>query len=161
MLRDIPAGDAHIIHGIIKMKFSIGGIENEKIEVELVGYEREPVGEYYDDNWVRGNVSISVSGFRGNYGAAFLTVDFSQFLDELQNLYNSLNGIAEFKTLEGQLYIKASGDGKGHISIEGEASNGMETGNRLNFNLEIDQTDLSSTIKQLKKLVKQYPVRGA
>jgi hypothetical protein len=143
------------------MKFSIGGIEHEKIEVELVGYEREPTGEYHDDNWVRGNVSISVSGFRGNYGAAFLTVDFSQFLDELQNLYMSLKGTAEFNTLERQLYIKASGDGKGHISIEGEAMDRTGIGNRLNFNIEIDQTNLSSTINQLKELVKHYPVRIA
>ncbi|MFC1813861.1 hypothetical protein ACFL03_14340 [Thermodesulfobacteriota bacterium] len=143
------------------MKFSIGGIEHEKIEVELVCYEREPTGEYYDDNWVRGNVFISVGGFKGNYGAAFLTDEFSRFLDELQNLYKSLKGTAEFKTIEEQLYIKASGDGKGHISIEGEALDGAGIGNRLNFNLEIHQTDLSSTINQLKKLVKYYPVRIA
>ena len=31
------------------MEFSIGGIEHEKIQVELTGYEREPTGEYYDD----------------------------------------------------------------------------------------------------------------
>ncbi len=146
---------------MIKTKFSIGGNEHEKIEVELVCYEREPTGEYYDDNWVHGNVFISVGGFKGNYGAAFLTVEFSRFLDELQHLYKSLKGTAEFKTLEEQLYIKASGDGKGHISIEGEAVDAAGTGNRLNFNFEIDQTDLLSTIKQLKKLVKHYPVRGA
>ena len=143
------------------MKFSIGGIEHEKIEVELVCYEREPTGEYYDDNWVRGNVFISVGGFKGNYGAAFLTDEFSRFLDKLQNLYKSLEGTAEFKTIEEQLYIKASGDGKGHVIIEGEALDEAGIGNRLNFNLEIDQTDLSSTIKQLKELVKHYPVRIA
>ena len=143
------------------MKFSIGGVEREKVEVEVACYEREPTGEYYDDNWVRGNVFISVGGFKGNYSAAFLTHEFSRFLDELQNLYKSLKGTAEFETIEKQLYIKASGDGKGHISIEGEALDAAGIGNRLNFSLKIDQTDLSYTIKQLKELVKHYPVRIA
>ena len=143
------------------MKFSIGGVEHEKIEVEVVCYERQPTGEYYDDNWVRGYVFISVGGFKGNYGLAFLTDEFSRFLDELQNLYKSLKGTAEFETIEKQLYIKASGDGKGHISIEGEAIDAAGIGNRLNFSLEIDQTDLSYTIKQLKEVVKHYPVRIA
>ena len=142
------------------MKFSIGGIEHEKIEIEVVCYEREPSGEYYDDNWVKANVCLSVGGFKGNYGAAFLTEDFSRFLDELQNIYESLKGTAEFKTIENQLYIKALGDGKGHISIEGEAIDAVGIGNRLNFSLEIDQTDLSYTIKQLKEMVKRYPVRS-
>jgi hypothetical protein len=59
------------------------------------------------------------------------------------------------------LYIKASGDGKGHIRIEGEALDAAGIGNRLNFHFEIDQTDLSYTIKQLRGLVKHYPVRIA
>ena len=141
------------------MKFSMGGVEHGKIEIDVVGYEREPVGEYFDDNWIRGNVSISVGGFKGNYGAAFQADDFSQFLERLQNLYDSLKGTAEFKTMEEQLYIKASGDGKGHIHIAGMAMDDAGMGNRLHFNLEIDQTDLSSTIRQLRELVKQFPVR--
>ena len=143
------------------MKFSIGGVEHEKIEVELTGYEREPTGEYHDDNWVRGNVFISVGGFKGNYGAGFLTDEFSRFLEELQHLYKTLKGTAEFNTIEDQLYIQASGDGKGHISIKGVAADDTGIGNRLNFNFEIDQTDLSSTIGQLKMVAKYYPVRIA
>lgn len=143
------------------MKFSIGGIEHEKIEVGVIGYEQEPTGEYYDDNWIRGSVYISVGGFKGKYSAAFLTDDLSQFLNELQHLYRSLKGTAEFKTMEGQLYVKASGDGKGHIEIEGKAIDAAGIGNQLNFNLEIDQTDLLQTIKQLRELVKHYPVRSS
>jgi hypothetical protein len=32
------------------MIFSFGHSEQERIEVEVHGYERAPVGKYYDDN---------------------------------------------------------------------------------------------------------------
>ena len=34
------------------MTFSFGQSERERIEVEVFGYERQPVGEYWDDNWL-------------------------------------------------------------------------------------------------------------
>ena len=88
--------------------------------------------------------------------------------ESAQRLYKLLlSAIANWKEKnegarleENQLYIKALGDGKGHISIEGEAIDAVGIGNRLNFSLEIDQTDLSYTIKQLKEMVKRYPVRS-
>lgn len=142
------------------MKFSLGGTEHERIEVELTGYERKPAGEYYDDNWVRGHVSIKVGGFSGGFNAAFLAEDFSRFLGQLGPVYESLSGKAEFNTLEGQLMLAAKGDGKGHIEVRGEAMDVAGTGNRLTFYLELDQTQLAGTITELRNVVSEFPVRS-
>jgi hypothetical protein len=84
-------------------------------------YERAPVGEYYDDNWVRAEVFVSVGAFKGKYTAAFLTSDFVGFREELQVLHQSLSGQATFSTLEEQLSLKLSGNGRGGISLAGVA----------------------------------------
>lgn len=143
------------------MKFALGGNEHERIEVDVSGYEREPVGEYYDDNWLGATVSVKVGGFSGWFGAAFMTEDFSRFLNQLRQLYETLGGKAEFNTIEGQLLIALEGDGKGHIEVRGEAMDAAGTGNRLLFNLAIDQTQLSQTMKELSNIVSEYPVRAA
>lgn len=142
-------------------KFSLGDSGHGCIEIDIMDYERELVGEYYDDNWVRGNVSVIVGGFTGKFNAAFLSEDFSRFLEKLNKLYESLSGKAEFTTMEGQLLLEAEGDGKGHIRVRGEAIDVAGTGNRLVFNFEIDQIQLAQTIKELKHVVSDYPVRSA
>jgi len=142
-------------------KFLLGSSGRECVEIDIMGYERELVGEYYDDNWVRGNVSVIVGGFTGKFNAAFLTEDFSRFLEELKRLYESLSGKAEFTTIEGLLLLEAEGDGKGHIRVSGEAMDVVGIGNRLVFNFEIDQTQLAKTIKELKHVISEYPVRLA
>ena len=40
------------------MIFSFGQSQEERIEVDVLDYERAPVGEYWDDNWL--NVEIRV-----------------------------------------------------------------------------------------------------
>jgi hypothetical protein len=34
------------------MTFSFSQSQHERIEVEVLRYERQPVGEYHDDNWL-------------------------------------------------------------------------------------------------------------
>ena len=144
------------------MKFAFGGAKFERIEIEVLVYERDNfVGEYYDDNWVTGNATLQVGKFRGKYSASFLTEDFPPFLDQLVRVYESLTGQAEFFTLEGQLSLLVRGDGRGHINIQGEAIDSLGIGNRLKFKLEIDQTQLTRSIEDLKAIISRYPTRTA
>jgi hypothetical protein len=138
--------------------FFIGGLERQRIEVTVRGYERAPTGDYHDDNWLRVRVSVSAGGFTGRYDAAFLTAELVSFRDALRNLYSSLNGHAEFATLEEQLHLLLSGNGRGEVSLEGIAMD--EAGNRLEFGLKLDQTHLQSTLKELDEVILRFPVRA-
>jgi hypothetical protein len=141
------------------MKFALGGEEYERIEVDVAGYEREPVGQFYDDNWLPVTVSVTVGRFVGQFSAEFMSDDFSRFLSQLSKLYETLSGKAEFNTLERQLFLVLEGDGKGHVVVRGEAMDRVGTGNQLLFDLELDQTQLAQTIRELKDVVAAYPVR--
>ncbi len=141
------------------MIFSFGHSEQERIEVEVQGYERKPVGEYYDDNWLNVEIRVRVGGFRGNASATILTRELTNFLAQLRPLHATLLGTAEFTTMEGQLGLRLAGNGKGHIDLSGEVADQSGIGNRLHFALKFDQTLLGSSICELERVTKEYPER--
>ena len=61
------------------MKFCFGRSKLERIEVEVLGYERATVGEYWDDNWLRVEVQVVAGEFRGKAAAAFITSECPNF----------------------------------------------------------------------------------
>jgi hypothetical protein len=142
------------------MVVSFGGSEHERIEIDAISYERPPAGEYYDDNWLTVDVRVSAGGFRGEARAAFLTGELVDFLTQLRSVYQSLSGTAEFTTLEGQLRLKVTGDGKGHIELVGEVTDQPGVGNTLHFTLQLDQSQLGTSIHELEKLTETFPVRS-
>jgi hypothetical protein len=140
--------------------FSIGGEENERLEVQIHGYERAPVGEYYDDNWVRATVSVAVGAFSGEFDAAFLTSDFVGFRDELLVLNETLAGKASFTTLEDQLSLEFTGNGRGGIGLKAVAVDAPGIGNRLEFALDLDQSYLSGILGGLDEILREFPPRA-
>jgi len=137
------------------MKFSFGQSEREHIEVEVIGYERALVGEYFDDNWLIVKIHVQAGGFCGKVDASILTGELEKFCSELRILFGTLRGAAEFTTLEEQLSLKLNGDGKGHIELHGE----VEAGHRLFFKLEFDQSQLGVSIRELEGVLSRFPVR--
>ena len=143
------------------MIFSFGQSQHERIEVDVLRYEREPVGEHFDDNWLTVQIFVHVGGFNGKIRAAILTDDLPPLLKQLQALYETLAGTAEFTTMEGQLYLLFRGDGKGHIELEGKLADQPGIGNRLHFTLQFDQSQLGASIRELEKVTSKFPVREA
>ena len=139
--------------------FSFGQSENERIEINVLNYERAPVGEYWDDNWLNVEISICAGGFRGKASATIITSELEKFLSELKALHEKLNGTATFTTLEEQLSLRLNGDGKGHIELRGEVADQAGIGNRLNFTLQFDQSQLGTSVRELEKVTAQFPVR--
>ena len=143
------------------MIFSFGQSQHERIEVDVLHYERQPVGEYHDDNWLTVQVRVRVGGFRGTVDGAFITEEFVAFLTQLRSLHQSLSGTAEFTTMEGKLRLRLTGDGKGHIELVGEVADQSGIGNRLHFTLHFDQSQLGASIHELERVTSEFPVRAA
>lgn len=143
------------------MTFSFGHTELERIEVEVRRYERAPVGEYWDDNWLTVEIRVWAGGFRGKASAAIITSELTKFLSELRPLFETLSGTAEFTTIEGQLSLRLVGDGKGHIELRGEVADQPGVGNRLHFALQFDQSQLGASIRELERVTLQFPERAA
>jgi hypothetical protein len=146
---------------LTRMIFSFGQSEQERIEVDVQRYERAPVGEYYDDNWLTTQVRVCAGGFHGKFDAAILTGELVAFLAQLRPLHETLRGTADFSTLEEQLHLRVTGDGKGHMELVGDVADQTGIGNRLHFRLQFDQSQLEASIRELERVTSAFPVRAA
>jgi hypothetical protein len=140
--------------------FALGGSDRERVEVAILGYERAPVGDYHDDNWLRARVTVHAGAFSGAYDAAFLTEELVQFRRQLETLYQSLRGEAKFTTLEEQLSLRLSGNSRGEILLRGIAVDIAGTGNRLEFQITLDQTHLHRVLDELREVIARFPIRA-
>ncbi len=143
------------------MKFSVGESERERVEVDVISYERSVVGEYYDDNWLTVSIAVCVGGFSGRVRAAILTAELAAFAEQLRRLHEQLTGSAEFTTIEGQLSLTLTCDIRGHITLQGEVLDQAGIGNRLSFHLDLDQSFLPQSIQELDAVIQAFPVRHA
>jgi len=141
------------------MTFAFGQSERERLTVDVLSYERPISGEHYDDNWLVITISVLAGGFSGRARATILTDELVSFAEQLHPLCESLKGTAEFATLEGQLSLKLTGDGRGHIHLSGVVSDRPGVGNTLSFTFEFDQTLLQRSIHEIDSVIRAFPVR--
>lgn len=106
--------------------------------------------DFSDSHWLEVDVKLKGGAFQGSYKAAFNYFSFEDLFNELVKINKSLNGTAEFNTLEHQLDMKIIADGLGHIKFEITArdSSSVES-NEFQCSLNIDQTQLPELINQL------------
>jgi hypothetical protein len=141
------------------MIFSFGLSERERIEVDVLRYERSPVGDVHDDNWLSVSIRVRAGGFQGNADAAILTWELVKLASDLRPLVDKLSGAAEFLTLEEQLSFNLEGKGKGHFDFHGEVLDQAGMGNRLRFTLKFDRSSLDSSLRELEAVIVKFPQR--
>jgi hypothetical protein len=117
--------------------------------------------DYWDGNWIDCELEIVAGGFRGRFRADLRSEEFHTFLQEVEGLSRTVEGTATFTTMEGQIALSLSGDGKGSVRVSGEAIDVAGIGNRLQFGFDIDQTSLPSICRSLDDLLAAFPVTGA
>jgi len=130
------------------------------VRVEAVSYEREESRDYYDNNWINSIVFIKCGQFQGEFSAQFMTEDFERFKQELKSLYTDLASPAHFTTIEEQLELIVTGDGRGHIEMQITACDKVADGAELQYTMSFDQTILKPVIEQLQIITKKFPIRG-
>jgi hypothetical protein len=140
----------------------IGQPQNENLQIKVAGRTHPDCKDFWDGNWLNCEVAISSGSFTGNFFPSIRANELSKLLDEIEPLYETLQGTVRFQTMEEQVEIEISGDGKGHIHAKGYLADDVNPSkcNKLNFNLYFDQTCLTETIKGLKTLLNVYPVLG-
>jgi hypothetical protein len=107
---------------------------------------------YRSEEWIETNVSIAVQGFTGSLNAFFDVRDFVSFENELQTLYQNLQGTATLQPLEEQVLLTLVGNGKGGITMNGIARSSFE--NQLEFMIELDQTFIPEILMQLQLITR-------
>ena len=127
--------------------FSIGYPDKERLEITLVAAANDPKAEGYD--WAKGQVRIDVGAFNGELQIDLCLSDIIRFKEQLEPVYEKLEGIAEFKTIEDQLSIRIEVDKLGHVQASGYLLDDFVAGNKLIFNISYDQTLLWHTISEI------------
>ncbi len=75
--------------------------------------------------------------------------DMIGFRKQLMPVYRNLKGIAEFQTIEGQLYFRIELDRLGHVQASGYLIDDLAGDNKLSFKTHFDQTQLRHTISEI------------
>ena len=137
----------------------IGTKLSDHVEISVLGYERMPSGDYYDDNWLSCQVQAKAGAFSGGFAANFLTGELFGLYEGLQKLYRDLKGDISFDPMESQLVLNFKCDNLGHIRVLGFARDQAGTGNKLSIDMSFDQTHLDTLLTSLGELMRAYPVR--
>lgn len=130
------------------------------IRIDLIDYNYPYADLDWDKNWISGIVKVKAGAFSGEFKTDFMTVDFVSFKNEMEKLYDKLNGIATFYTLENQVEIKIIGDGIGHLKAECKVMDYASIGNKLKFEIDFDQTYIPKLLNQLEKITRRFPKIG-
>jgi hypothetical protein len=128
--------------------FHIGGEEAEYVRVSDI--------QDHGDGWFTANVELDVGAFSGRYSADFNAEAFTIFQTQLEALYRTVSGSAIFTSHEEQLELTLTCDATGHIRVRGEATDYAGTGNKLSFELEIDQTHVPGVLRDLQSAMERH-----
>lgn len=139
---------------------TIRGECEEYLTIVVLGRTHPGSTHYMDGNWVRANVEVSVGGFRGLVSGDLRADELEQFHVQLVKLQGSLQGTAEFESLERWLSIHATGDGCGHMEFRCVIRDQPGIGNKLECLFATDQTFTRTTVAELSALVQTFPVVG-
>lgn len=117
--------------------------------------------DYGDGNWLACEIDVAAGAFRGAFRADIRAEEFQTFFDEADGLSRALDGVATFSTMEEQIALTLTGDGKGHVRVQGDARDAPAGENRLHVGFDIDQTYLQEICRSLEIIVAAFPVVGA
>lgn len=96
-------------------------------------------------------VQVLSNNFSANTEIDTGTLQFDEFIHQLLRMYNSLSGMAELIGNDGQKIVFEATK-TGHIKIIGNLRRFlMEEEFKLDFSVEVDQTDLSKSMNKLKR----------
>jgi hypothetical protein len=139
----------------------IGDSDAEHVLIRPLFRSQPGLFDDRDENWIDCELQIVAGCFRGGFRADLRSEEFHTFLEEVEDLSRTLDGTASFTTMEGQIALSLTGDGKGHVRVKGEAIDAAAVGNRLQFVFDIDQTHLPPISESLGHLLAAFPVTGA
>ncbi len=138
----------------------IGDLDAQHVLIRPLFRSQPGLFDDRDGNWIDCDLQIVAGGFRGGFRANLRSEEFQTFLEEVEGLRRTLDGTASFTTLEGQIALSLTGDGKGHVRVTGEAIDTGGAGNRLRFIFDIEQAHLAPVCESVGHLLAAFPVTG-
>ena len=133
--------------------FKLGTEAGDHLIVEIDGRPDEC------DDWLCATIGVRAGAFTATIDALLMTCDFPRFRCQLESLYKTLSGSANFDTIERQLQLNCVGNDRGGIAVNGTVQDRAGDGNELRFRFDIDQTYLPQIISDVQNIESQFPNR--
>jgi hypothetical protein len=87
-------------------------------------------------------IEFQCDGWSGRVQSNFMKGELARFAEEVRRLHRDLVGVARLEPLEPNIVLSLTGDGKGHVTVDGVGQNDFQRSTRLTFKFVIDQTYL-------------------
>ena len=140
------------------VSFSLRSDSDGEITVKILGYEQPHAADVSDANWLNAEVIFKSGGCYFRYNANITTSDIKYFLDSLEKVLVTLEGVASFLTDEEDIILNLQFNKLGAVNIVGELKDMSFPKTKLTFELSSDQSFFSSVCSDLRYLSKKYPV---
>jgi len=129
---------------------------SDSCEIVIGNAGSDNVSLYIMRRWPDGSgsgakIKVQCDGWTGTIDGDFHKGELHRFAQEVRALCHDLSGTARLDPLEPNLALTPTGDGKGHITVQGVARNYFETGTQLMFRFTIDQTYLKGIGESLSE----------
>jgi len=131
--------------------WTIGRGESEYLKMVLLSRPTDKTVEGYD--WIDALVEIKAGGFFGKANINLTLSDIITFQKDIEGLYRDLSGTAQFKTIENQVGFTVEAARGGQMTFVGFVKDDVSFGNKLTFEMELDQTFLKRTISEVDKAI--------
>ena len=107
----------------------------------------------FDNDWIKTSVELKGDCFTGSYTIELQTENYVRLQQDINSLYNNMDGAVSFNDLEECLIIKLSGNGTGQFLVNIIAQNYLNDA-KLSFTFSIDQSYIQGLVNQLYKINK-------
>jgi hypothetical protein len=99
--------------------------------------------------WSVVEVNVHSDGLSGSLKWSFSKGELAAFARGIVALHRDRSGTAQLQPHEPNITLELTGDGKGHVSVQGTLQNLFARKNQLSFEFEIDQTYLEGIARSL------------
>lgn len=138
----------------------VGRAGEDGLRLRVLRRSYPEASDYRDGNRADTEVELTVGAFRGLVRSKLRTNELFAFRAELQAVFDALSGEARLTTMENWLSVLARGDGKGHVTVEGELTDDARRSGSLRFRFQLDPTDLPPVLRGLEGILRAFPVLG-
>lgn len=136
-------------------------IELAGLRIWVHGREFHDDGSYWDGNWLE--VTIECMARDATVRAAgwiILAWELANLLSKLEELYSTLDRSFDFKCIEPHLLLEFKAGKTGKIEFIVRLTPDL-INQKHYFRFDIDQSYLPETIRQLREVLRAYPIRNA
>jgi hypothetical protein len=140
-----------------RSSFSVNG-EGGQIKIEVLRYENSRPLTTSDANWLRVRTQLEAGGCVLEMETALTTRDLKCFLDELENLLSTFDGLAILSTDEETITLRVKVNKTGTAHILGELKELGTVKIRVEFEFYSDQSFLGQTLSELREIQSRWPI---